>query len=114
MTSSWILMRVAPQAFAMRIPCRTASYSASLFQGFVKRIRKTYCILSPYGDTSTTPALAPETRLEPSMYIVHEFDKSGSSGICASVHSAMKSDRTCNLIADCHWYMISHGPRVMP
>jgi hypothetical protein len=31
--SLWILMRVAPQALAIRIPCRTALYSASLFEG---------------------------------------------------------------------------------
>jgi hypothetical protein len=39
--SPWILMQVAPQAFAICMPCRTASYSASLFEGFTKRIRKT-------------------------------------------------------------------------
>jgi hypothetical protein len=112
--SPWILMRVAPQAFAIRMPCRTASYSALLFEGFAKHIRKTYRILSPCGDTRTTPAPAPKTCLEPSTYIVHEFDRSGSSGICASVHSAMKSGRTCDLIADYRWYVISHGPRVIP
>jgi hypothetical protein len=26
----------------------------------------------------------------------------------------MKSSGTYDLIADCHWYVISHGPRVMP
>jgi hypothetical protein len=39
--SPWILMRVAPQAFAKRMSCRTTSYSASLFEGFTKRIRRT-------------------------------------------------------------------------
>jgi hypothetical protein len=48
------------------------------------------------------------------MYMVQQFDKSGSLGICASVHSAMKSGRTCDLIADCHWYVISQGPKVIP
>jgi hypothetical protein len=53
-------------------------------------------------------------RLDPSTYIVQQFDKSGSSGICASVHLAMKSGRTCDLIADYRWYVISQGPRVIP
>jgi hypothetical protein len=39
--SPWILMRAAPQAFAMRMPWRTASYFASLFKGFEKRMRRT-------------------------------------------------------------------------
>jgi hypothetical protein len=48
------------------------------------------------------------------MYMVQQFDRSGSSGIYASVHSAMKSGSTCDLITDCRWYVISQGPRVIP
>jgi hypothetical protein len=62
----------------------------------------------------TTPAPAPETPLDPLTYIVQLFDKSERSGICALVHSAIKSGRTCDLIADYRWYVISQGPRVIP
>jgi hypothetical protein len=70
--------------------------------------------LSPYGETRITPAPAPETRLDPSTYMVQQFDRSGSLGNYASVHSAMKFGKTCDLIADCRWYVISQGPRVIP
>src|SRR3954471_7731762 len=54
--SPWIERRVAPQAFAMRMPWSSASYSASLFDALLKLIWNTYLSLSPLGEINTTPA----------------------------------------------------------
>jgi hypothetical protein len=61
--------------------------------------------LSPWGDIKTTPAPAPWTLLEPSKYIVQVLDKSGDPMLCSSSHSAVKSGKTCDLIAFlfCTW-----------
>src|SRR3954454_24647024 len=78
--SPYISRRVAPHAFAIRIPCRSASYSASLFDGSGKFIRNTYLILSRWGDIRITPVPAPVLLLELSKYIVQEPDMSGREG----------------------------------
>src|SRR3954465_6336671 len=85
--SPYISRRVAPHALAIRIPCRSASYSASLFDGCGKSIRKTYFILSRWGDIRTTPEPALVFLLDLSKYIVQEPDISGRAGSCASVQS---------------------------
>jgi hypothetical protein len=89
---------VAPHAFAISIPCSRALYSASLLEAFGKFNCKTYRILSPLGEMSTTLAPAPCALFEPSKYM-EELDISGGPGVWISVHSAMKSGRTCDLMA---------------
>src|SRR3954452_516226 len=96
--SPYISRHVAPHALAIRIPCRSASYSASLFDGSGKFIRRTYFILSCLSDIRTTPAPAPVLLLDPSKYIVQEPDMSGREGSWASVQSTRKSGSTWDLM----------------
>src|SRR3954463_7242724 len=70
------MRRVAPHVLAMRMPWRSASYSASLLEAWLKLICRTYFSFVPLGEMSTTPAPAPCCLLEPSKNIDHEFDKS--------------------------------------
>src|SRR3954469_11956515 len=96
--SPYIERRVAPQAFAMRMPWSSASHSASLFEALLKLIWSTYLSLAPLGEISTTPAPAPCCLFDPSKNIVHELDRSGGAGVCTSVHSTRKSGSTWALI----------------
>src|SRR3954463_3236536 len=75
--SLWIERWVAPQAFAMRMPWSSASYSASLFEALLKLIWSTYFSLAPLREISTTPSPAPCCLFDPSENIVHELDRSG-------------------------------------
>src|SRR3954471_17593209 len=93
------MRRLAPHVLAMRMPWRSASYSASLLEALLKLIWRTYFSFVPLGDISTTPAPAPCCLLDPSKNIVHEFDRSGGPGVWTSVHSTRKSGSTCASIA---------------
>src|SRR3954466_9040143 len=57
-----------------------------------------YLSFVPLGETRTTPASAPCCLLDPSKYIVHEFDRSGGPGVWTSAHSTRKSGSTWALI----------------
>jgi hypothetical protein len=70
--------------------------------------------LSPCGDIRTTPAPAPWTLFDPLKYIVHTLDRSGGPVFCNSGHSAVKSSRTCDLIAFCFSYVMSRGDNSIP
>src|SRR3954471_18627657 len=92
--SPYITRRVAPQAFTMRMPCSSASYSASLFDALLKLIWSTYLSLYPLDEISKTPAPAPWYLLDPSNNILHELERSGGQGVCTSIHSTRKSGST--------------------
>src|SRR3954466_13889157 len=87
-----------PMDTAIRRPCRRASYSAALLDS-VYIIWSTYWTVSPVGDVKTTPAPSPANILEPSKCMIQFEYVSYSLGSSASVHSAMKSARTCDLMA---------------
>jgi hypothetical protein len=70
--------------------------------------------LSPWGDIKTTPAPAPWTLLEPSKYIVQTLDKFGGPVLYSSSHSAVKSGKTCDLIAFLFSYVMSMGDNSIP
>jgi hypothetical protein len=99
---------------AIFIPWSRASYSASLLEAWGKLILSTYFNLSPCGDIRTTPAPAPWTLFYPSKYIVHTLDRSGGPVFCNSSHSALKSGKTCDLIAFHFSYVISRGDNSIP
>jgi hypothetical protein len=109
-----IFRRVAPHALAIFIPCNKASYSASLLEACGKLILKMYFNLSPWGDIKTTHAPAPWTLLEPLKYIVQTLDKSGGPVLCSSSHSAVKSGKTCDLIAFLFLYVMSMRDNSIP
>src|SRR5215213_5628011 len=109
-----IFSRVAPQAFAIFIPCMRASYSASLLDAFGNVIRRTYFNLSPSGDSNITPAPAPSKLLDPSKFMVQVLDKSGGPVFCSSIHSAMKSGKTCDFIVFLFSYVMSRGESSIP
>src|SRR3954468_19659322 len=46
----------APHVLAMRMPWRSASYSASLLEAWLKLIWRTYFSVVPLGEISRTPA----------------------------------------------------------
>src|SRR3954468_12218983 len=71
----------APHVLAMRMPWRSASYSASLLEAWLKLIWRMYFSFVPLGEMSTTPAPAPCCLLDPSKNIDHEFDRSGVPGV---------------------------------
>src|ERR1043165_4362986 len=93
------MRRVAPQVLAMRMPWRSASYSASLLEAWLKLIWRTYFSFVPLGEISTTPASAPYCLFDPSKNIDHEFDRSGGPGVLTFAHSTRKSGSTWALIA---------------
>jgi hypothetical protein len=106
--------RVAPQTLAILILCNKASNSASLLDACGKLICSTYYSLSPCGNISTTPALAPSILLDLSKYIVQTLDKSGGLLLCNSSHSAIKSGRTWELMAFLFSYVMSKGESSIP
>src|SRR3954469_25179163 len=59
----------------------------------------TYWTVSPVGDVKTTPAPSPANILEPSKCMVQFEYEPYSLGSSASVHSATKSAKACDLIA---------------
>ena len=58
-----------------------------------------YLMRTPRGDTKTYPALAPFFISDPSKYIVQYSWSTTAGGVWTSVHSAMKSANTWDLIA---------------
>jgi hypothetical protein len=99
---------------AIFIPWSSASYSASLLEACGKLILSTYFNLSPCGDIRTTPAHASWTLFDPSKYIVHTLDRSGGLVFYNSSHSAVKSGKTCDLIAFHFSYVMSMGDNSIP
>ncbi|KAK1663645.1 hypothetical protein QYE76_051804 [Lolium multiflorum] len=73
--------------------------SLDMADAFGNVIRRTYFNLSPSGETNITPAPAPSNLLDPSKFMVQVLDKSGGPVFCSSIHSAMKSGKTCDFIA---------------
>src|SRR4051812_38098988 len=57
-----------------------------------------YLNFSPLGVMRTTPAPAPYFLFDPSKNIFQEFERSGGSDVCTSIHSTRKYGRTCALI----------------
>ena len=94
-----MIRRVAPQALAIRIPYKRASYSASLLEALSKLTWSTYFSFSPLGEIRTTQAPAPCFLFYLSKNIFQEFERSGRPGVCTSIHSTRKSGRTWALIA---------------
>src|SRR3954466_7248708 len=93
-----MIRHVAPQALAIRIPCKRALYSDSLLKALSKLTWSTYFSFSPLGEISTTPPPAPCFLFDPSKNIFQEFERSGGPGVCTSIHSTKKSGRTWALI----------------
>src|ERR1041384_2098430 len=77
--SPYMMRRVAPHVLSMRMPWRSASYSASLLEAWLKLIWRTYFSFVPLGEMNTTPAPAPCCLLDPSKNIDHELDWSGGA-----------------------------------
>src|SRR4051812_37679830 len=94
-----MIRRVASQDLVIRIPCKRASYSASLLEALSKLTWRMYFSFSPLGEISSTPAPAPCFLFDPSKNIFQEFERSGGLGVCASIHSTRKSRRIWALIA---------------
>jgi hypothetical protein len=109
-----ILSQVAPHAFAIFIPCKRASYSASLLEACGKLILNTYFSLSPCGDINTTHVPTPSALFDPSKYIVQTLDRSGGHVFCNSSHSAVKSGKTSDLMAFLFSYVMSRGESLIP
>src|SRR4051812_29009942 len=82
----------------MRMPWRSASYSASLLEALLKLIWRTYLSFVPLGETRTTPDPTHCYLLDPSKNIVHELDRSEGPGVWTSVHSTRKSGSTWDLV----------------
>src|ERR1043165_4827465 len=93
------MRRVAPHVLAMRMPWRSASYSASLLEAWLKLIWRTYFSFVPLGEINTTPDPAPCCLLDPSKNIVHEFDRSGGPGVRTFVQTTRKYGSTWALMA---------------
>jgi hypothetical protein len=70
--------------------------------------------LSPCGDIRTTPTPVPWILFESSKYIVHTLDRFGGPVFCNSSHSAVKSGKTCDLIAFRFLYVMSRGDNSIP
>src|SRR3954468_20988845 len=85
-----------PMDTAIRRPCRRASYSAAVLES-VYIIWSTYWTVSPVGDVKTTPAPRSASILEPSKCMIQLEYVPYSLGSSASVHSATKSAKTCDL-----------------
>src|SRR3954468_11064765 len=65
--------------------------------------------MSPVGDVRTTSAPRPANILEPSKCMIQLEYVLYSLGSSASVHSATKSAKTCDLIARRGLYVMSNG-----
>ncbi|KAK1603301.1 hypothetical protein QYE76_007661 [Lolium multiflorum] len=87
--------------------------SLDMADAFGNVIRRTYFNLSPSGETNITPAPAPSNLLDPSKFMVQVLDKSGGPVFCSSIHSAMKSGKTCDFIAFLS-YLMSRGESSIP
>src|SRR4051812_35973360 len=93
-----MMRQVAPHVLAMRMPWRSASYSASLLDAWLKFIWTMYFSFVPLGEIRR-PTPAPCYLFDPSKNIDHEFDRSGGPGVWTSAHSTRKSGSTWALIA---------------
>src|ERR1043165_7048234 len=78
---------------------RSASYSTSLLDAWLKLIWRMYFSFVPLGEIRTTPAPAPCCLFDRSKNIDHEFDRSGGPGVWPFAHSTRKSGRSWALIA---------------
>ena len=101
-----------PMDTAIRRRCNKASYSAALLES-VYSIWSTYWMTSPVEDVNTTPAPSPASILEPSKYITQLEYAPYSLGSSASVHLAMKSASTWDLMAQRGLYVMSNGSSSM-